>query len=196
MESNRRGTVSAEYHGQMDSDIDRILLHRTRIAERIQTLALEIATVYEDLDQGLTLVPILSGSIIFLADLMRELPMKMKIALVHLSAYPGRATAPSEARTVLDLVGDVRGRNVLLVDDILDTGGTLRRAQQMILEREPADLRTAVLLRKLAKAPSDVTVDFVGFDIDDLFVVGYGLDFDDHYRNYPHIGVLRAEMMR
>ena len=99
-------------------------------------------------------------------------------------------------RTVLPPQGEVGGRHVLIVDDILDSGRTLRRVREMVLARGPLSVRTAVLLRKIAKAPRDINVDFVGFDIDDLFVVGYGLDFDDHYRNYPHIGVLRREVIR
>lgn len=158
-------------------------------------MAREIAAIYGPLDPALTLVPILSGSIIFLADLIRQLPLKMKLALVHVSTYPGAATTAQEPRTLHEPIGDIRGRHVLLIDDILDSGRTLRRAQEMLRRREPASLRTAVLLRKPAKAPADVTADFVGFDIDDLFVVGYGLDYDDHYRNYPHIGVLRPELM-
>lgn len=179
----------------MERDIERILLHHDQIGERVRQLATEIAAIYDSREPALTLVPILSGSIIFLADLIRELPLKMKIALVQVSAYPGRTVEAIEPQTVIELSGDVTGRDVLIVDDILDSGRTLRRVREMIAERRPASVRAAVLLRKASKAPPDVRVDFVGFDIDDLFVVGYGLDFGDHYRNYPHIGVLRSELM-
>ena len=158
-------------------------------------MATEIAAIYDADDRGLTLVPILSGSIIFLADLIRELPLKMKIALVQLSTYPGSSVTAQEPRTLMELSGEVRGRHVLVVDDIFDTGRTIRTVHAMIAEQQPVSMRTAVLLRKPSKAPPDVSVDFVGFDIDDLFVVGYGLDYDDHYRNFPHIGVLRPELM-
>jgi len=179
----------------MEKDIARILIAREQIQQRVKTLAAQVAALYDGDQRGLTLVPILSGSIIFLADLIRELPLKMKIALVQISAYPGASTQAGEPRTVLELCGDVRNRNVLVVDDILDTGRTLRKVLQMVRERGPASLRTIVLLRKRSKAPPDIQVDFVGFDIDDLFVVGYGLDYNDHYRNFPHIGVLRPELM-
>lgn len=182
----------------MDQDIERIILHHDEIRAGVRRMAAQIAAAYAPVagDPGLTLVPILAGSIIFLADLIRELPVKMKIALVQLSTYPGRATVAGEPKTVLNLHGDVRGRHVLIVDDILDSGKTIRRVQEMVRAHEPASLRTAVLLRKPSKAPPDVPADFVGFDIEDLFVVGYGLDFDDHYRNYPHIAVLRPELLR
>jgi len=179
----------------MERDIERILLHHDQIRERVRQMAAEIAAVYDQRRPALTLVPILSGSIIFLADLIRELPLKMKIALVQVSAYPGRAVTAHEPQTMIALSGEVGARDVLIVDDILDSGRTLRRVRAMIAERHPASLRTAVLLRKRSKAPPDVQADFVGFDIDDLFVVGYGLDFGDHYRNYPHIGVLRPELL-
>lgn len=179
----------------MQADIDRILIHRDQIRARTQALAAEISAVYDGDEVGLTIVPILSGSIIFLADLIRELPLKMKIALVQISTYPGAATSPGDPQTVLALSGDVTGRHVLIVDDILDSGRTLRRVRQMIGERNPRSLRTAVLLRKPSKAPADVLVDFVGFDIEDLFVIGYGLDFNDLYRNYPHVAVLHPELL-
>jgi hypoxanthine phosphoribosyltransferase len=179
----------------MERDIARILIHNERIQARNRALAEEIVAVYDGEDAGLTLVPILSGSIIFLADLIRELPLKMKLAMVQISTYPGTATSAGEPQMVMDLAGDITGRHVLVVDDILDSGRTLRRVHAMIRERGPASLRTAVLLRKPSKAPPDVRVDFVGFDIEDLFVVGYGLDFGDHYRNYPHVGVLHSELV-
>jgi len=183
------------YNAAMEGDIDHVLLHHDRLQERVREMGVEIAKVYNGANAGLTIVPVLAGSIIFLADLIRELPLKMKIALVQISAYPGRSVQAGEPRTLIDLTGDVTGRHVLVVDDILDSGKTLRRVHEKILERRPASLRTAVLLRKPSKAPPDVTADFVGFDVEDLFVVGYGLDFDDHYRNFPHIGVLRQELM-
>jgi hypoxanthine phosphoribosyltransferase len=179
----------------MDRDIARILFHHDQIHERVRRMAAEISAVYDGHEPALTMVPILSGSIIFLADLIRELPLKMKIALVQVSAYPGKAVEAVAPRTVIELTGNVTGRDVLIVDDILDSGSTMRRVRAMIAERNPRSIRSAVLLRKPSKAPPDVRADFVGFDVDDLFVVGYGLDFDDHYRNYPHIGVLRPELM-
>ena len=179
----------------MDRDIGRILLHHDQIAARVRQMASEIAALYDPEDPALTLVPILSGSIIFLADLIRELPLKMKIALVQVSAYPGKSVEAQEPEMVFELSGELAGRHVLIVDDILDSGRTLRLVREMISEHQPASVRTAVLLRKPNKAPPDVQADFVGFDVEDLFVVGYGLDFDDHYRNYPHIGVLRPELM-
>lgn len=183
------------YTISMDRDIARILLHHDQIAARVRELAAEIAAVYDSGEPALTILPILSGSIIFLADLIRELPLKMKIALVQISAYPGKTVEAEQPRTVIDLTGDVAGRDVLVVDDILDSGRTLRRVCAMIADRRPRSIRTAVLLRKPSKAPADVQADFVGFDVEDLFVVGYGLDYDDLYRNFPHIGVLRPELL-
>ncbi len=179
----------------MEADIARILIHRDKITTRVKAMAGEISAAYNGDDAGLTLVPVLSGSIIFLADLIRELPLKMKIALVQVSTYPGATTSPGDPQTLLELSGDVRGRHVIIVDDILDSGRTLRRVQAMVTRHQPKTVRTAVLLRKPARAPADVPVDFVGFDIEDLFVIGYGLDFDDHYRNYPHVAVLHPELM-
>jgi hypoxanthine phosphoribosyltransferase len=178
----------------MEGDIDRVLLSDTQIRARVREMGREIAAAYQGAERGLTLVPVLSGAMIFVADLIRELPVKMKIALVQLSTYPGKSTLPTEPKTIMEVTGAVRGRDVLLVDDILDSGRTLRRVQGMLREHAAASVRTAVLLRKPGKAPTDIPIDFVGFDIDDLFVVGYGLDYGDHYRNYPHIGVLRPEL--
>ena len=179
----------------MDADIDRILIPRERIAKRVKELANEIAANYENGEEaGLTLVTILSGSVIFLADLIRCLPLRMKIGLITVSSYGGATTESRGAKLLKDLNVDVADRHVLVLDDILDTGGTLRLVRQRLAELEPKSIRTCVLLRKPAKAPPDVPADFVGFDIEDVFVVGYGLDYDDHYRNLPDIGVLRKEL--
>lgn len=178
----------------MDDDIAQVLFTREQIAQRVAEMAEEIARTYEDQDAGLTLVTILSGSLIFLADLIRCLPIRMKIGLITVSSYAGATTTSRGAKLLTELNADVRGRHVLVVDDILDTGKTLRLVLERLNGRAPASMRTCVLLRKPAKAPPDVHADFVGFDIDDVFVVGYGLDYNDLYRNYPHIGILRAEL--
>lgn len=178
----------------MQDDIARILIPRDRIQQRVCELAAQIDETYRDATEGLIIVPILAGSIIFLADMIRCLPFKMRIGLMTLSRYRGAATTGGETKLVQDLSLDIQGRHVLIVDDILDSGGTLSSVQSHLLARSPASLRTCVLLRKTAKAPKDMVVDFVGFDIDDVFVVGYGLDFDGHYRNWPDIGVLRPEL--
>ncbi|MBN1492278.1 MAG: hypoxanthine phosphoribosyltransferase [Phycisphaerae bacterium] len=178
----------------MDDDIERILIPRERIARRVAELADEIGRTYSDSAAALTVVAILSGSVIFLADLMRQLPIRMKIGLITVSSYAGATTTSRGASILGELRVDVRGRHVLVVDDILDTGRTLRLVTAELRQREPVSVRTCVLLRKPAKVPPDVKADFVGFDVEDAFVVGYGLDYDDHYRNYPDIGILRPEL--
>jgi hypoxanthine phosphoribosyltransferase len=177
----------------MEGDIDRVLITHDQLARRVREMAGEIAACYPEEDTGLVLVPILSGSIIFLADLIRHLPMKMKLGLIAVSSYAGAVTDSRDASLTRDLNVDIADQHVLVIDDILDTGKTLRLVGQRLREREPRTLRTAVLLRKPSKAPADVTADFVGFEIADEFVVGYGLDYDGHYRNYPHIAVLKPE---
>ncbi len=177
----------------MEADIDRILISDKELATRVKQMATEIAQAYAA-PEGLVLVTILSGSIIFLADLIRQLPIKMKIGLITVSSYPGSSTESQGAKLLSDLNVDITGRDVLIIDDILDTGNTLRFVRAKLEEKNPRSVKTAVLLRKPSKAPKDVTADFVGFQIDDVFVIGYGLDFDDHYRNLPHIGVLKTEV--
>ena len=176
----------------MQDEIERVLITREQIDERVAELGRELVAVYGE-SQDLTIVAVLSGAVIFLADLMRQIPFKMKIALITVSSYAGATTESKGATLVEQLRGELAGRDVLIVDDILDTGNTLRLVQGEILRRRPASMRTCVLLRKTGKAPDDVTADFVGFDIEDVFVVGYGLDYSNLFRNYPHIGVLRQD---
>jgi hypoxanthine phosphoribosyltransferase len=180
----------------MKEDLDRILIPRDRIAQRVREMAADLARVYERdaASEGLTIISILSGSLIFVADLIRELPLRMRIGLITVSSYQGATTETRGAHLLQDLNVDVAGRHVLLIDDILDTGGTLRMVRARLAERGAKTIRTCVLLRKPSKAPVDVPADFVGFDIDDVFVVGYGLDYNDLYRNLPDIGVLREEL--
>lgn len=169
-----------------------VIISEAQLRERVAALGREIAASASP-QANLTLVAILAGSIVFLADLVRQLPLPMRIGLMWVSSYRGDATKPGEIASGAGTLPDLRNRDVLIVDDILDTGGTLRRVQQEVREREPRSVQTVVLLRKPGKANPPVDVDFVGFDIDDVFVVGYGLDHDGLYRNLPHIARLEAE---
>ena len=180
----------------MHADVERILISAERLNERVSTLAGEIAASYPAEGDGITIVTILAGSIVFLGDLIRRLPMKMRIGLVGVSSYPGRSTETHGAVPSSGDLPDIAGRDVLIVDDIVDTGGTLRLVQGEIGRASPRSVRTAVLLRKPGKAAGDVAVDFVGFDIEDVFVVGYGLDFDGLYRNLPYIAELKRSVMK
>lgn len=168
-----------------------VLISKEAIAERINTLAAEISEIFPRTDGGLTIVSVLAGSVVFLVDLIRQMPMRLRIGLITVSSYPGQRTAPKPPELTWSALGDVKDCDVLIIDDILDTGGTLRLVQAAIRDAGARSVRTAVLLRKPGKAPREVAADFVGFDIDDVFVVGYGLDYDGLYRNLPYIGVLR-----
>ncbi len=179
----------------MKADLDKILFDSEQIASRIVTLAQEISRDLDELpeDGEIVLVSILTGSVIFVADLIRQLPQKLRIELVTVKSYPGRATVSQGAHLIEGIDENIEGKHVLIVDDILDSGGTLRLIRAELSRRNPMSLRACVLLRKQRPSAMATPCEYVGFDIPDVFVVGYGLDFDNYYRNLPVIGTLREE---
>jgi hypoxanthine phosphoribosyltransferase len=166
-----------------------ILIPAERIRQRVAELAAAVAADYRD-RQPLTFVGVLTGSLMFLADLTRQLDLPHRIGFIQASSYRGDATAPGELRIGPELFADLRGRHVLLLDDILDTGQTLARLTDHLKGHGPLSVRSAVLLRKRGRQSIAFEPDYCGFDILDVFVVGYGLDFNDEYRHLPYIGVL------
>jgi len=168
-----------------------ILIPAEQIRERVAALARQVADDYRE-RRPLTIVGVLTGSVMFLADLVRHLDMPLRIGLIQASSYRGPATEPGELRVDPSLLPDVRGRHVLLLDDILDTGQTLSRLVRHVGGLGCASLRVAVLLRKRGRQQVPFEPDYCGFDIPDAFVVGYGLDYNDEYRHLPYIGVLPA----
>jgi hypoxanthine phosphoribosyltransferase len=165
-----------------------VLIPADRIQERVGQLAQQITADYRG--QAVTIVGVLTGCLLFLADLVRRLDLPLRIALVQASSYRGAVTTPGTLRVQPDLVPDVRGRHVLLLDDILDTGRTLHYLVGHVRGLEIASLRVAVLLRKQGRQQVPLEPDYCGFEIPNAFVVGYGLDFDDEYRHLPYIAVL------
>ena len=183
----------------MRGDVERVLISQDRIALRVHELARQITDDHRraagKAEPEMTIVPVLTGAMIFCADLIRHIPMAMKIGLLAVTSYPGRSVRSQGSQVLAKTLGDVRGRNVLLVDDILDSGGTVRLVQGMLKDSGAAAVRTCVLLRKDRPAAREVPVDYVGFDIPDEFVVGYGLDFNNYYRNLPDIVTLKAHVL-
>ena len=177
----------------MFEDIDKILIDTDTIARRVEELAGEVVREVTPMlndDESLMIVPVLTGSLVFVADLVRKMPQKVRIDVVMVSSYPGTSTESAGAQIVGELPADLGGRHVLIVDDIFDTGRTVALLRNQLGALGPASLRVCVLLRKPDRVIVDEEPDFVGFDIPDEFVVGYGLDFDGHYRNLPYIGTL------
>jgi hypoxanthine phosphoribosyltransferase len=166
-----------------------VLIPADRIQQRVDELARQMMGDYHD--RALTIVGVLTGSLLFLADLMRRLDLPLRIALIQASSYRGAVTRPGELHVQSDLLPDLRGRHLLLLDDILDTGRTLAHLVRELRALEPASLRVAVLLRKEGRQEVPLEPDYCGFAIPDAFVVGYGLDYNDEYRNLPYIGVMK-----
>lgn len=200
----------------MESDLAKVLVTRERIAERVRELARELGRdlgrelsaghsngtpipggVQRGSDAEVVFIPVMTGALVFAADLVRELPIKLKLGLVAVSSYPGASVASKGVKLKSEIPGDLAGKHVVVVDDILDSGQTLAVIRDVVLEQRPASLRICVLLRK----PRDVRVvpvdvQYVGFEIPGEFVVGYGLDYDGFYRNLPEIATLSPEAIR
>ena len=185
------------HEDRLHEDIERILVPSGAIAARVRALAQAIGEDYGHADGRLTVVPVMTGSLLFAADLVRALPQRrMRIQLTTVSSYGGTATASRGSAVVGALPKHLEGHHVLIVDDILDSGGTLRLLRSEFLARGAADVRACVLLRKRIPSALGTPCEYVGFDIGDDFVVGYGLDYDDLYRNLPYVGSLRKEALR
>src|ERR1051326_4741823 len=166
-----------------------VLITAEQIQKRVDELARQIAAAYPH-HEPVTIVGVLTGCLVFMADLIRRLDLPLRIALIQASSYRGSATRPGELRIQPELLPDLKGRHVLLMDDILDTGQTLSHVTNRLKELGPLSVRVAVLLRKVGRQQVPFEPDFCGFEIPDKFVIGYGLDYNDEYRHLPFIGGL------
>ncbi|MGB0581268.1 MAG: hypoxanthine phosphoribosyltransferase [Limisphaerales bacterium] len=173
------------------SEVETMLIGEWQIAHRVKELAHRVMEDFRDKD--LVVVSLLNGTVLFLADLIREISMPMHLDFIGVSSY-GSGTESRELVYTKDLRLDVKGRDVLLVDDILDTGRTLKDVSGKLEKLDPRTIKTCVLLDKPDRRAEEVQADYVGFEVPDFFVVGYGLDFAERYRNLPFIGVLKPEM--
>jgi hypoxanthine phosphoribosyltransferase len=176
----------------MQADIERVLFDEPAIHKRVDQMAAQITADYRD--HELTVIAVLTGSIMFMSDLLRRIPLRLKLDCLNVVSYHGKAQTSGHV-TFKDMgVPDVAGRDVLVLDDILDTGQTLSAVCEKLQAARLRSLRVCVLLSKRKQRVRDVNADYVGFEIEDEFVVGYGLDFMERYRNLPYIGVLRKEL--
>jgi hypoxanthine phosphoribosyltransferase len=173
------------------SEVASILLSEAQIKARLEELAREIANEYRG--KELVAIAILNGTVMFLADLIRFLELPLRLDFIGVSSYRD-GTESKELVYTKELKLDVRGRHVLLVDDILDTGRTLSKVMSAVKRLGPASMKTCVLLDKPERRVEPIQADFAGFQIPDLFVVGYGLDFAEKYRNLPFVGVLHPDL--
>lgn len=172
------------------SDAPPALISERRIAERVAELARQISADYAEVEE-LLLVGVLRGAFIFLADLARRIEIPCSVDFMALSHYEHGSTPSAGVRLIMDLRVPIAGRHVLLVEDIVDSGETLAYLRRMLEARRPASLKICALTRKPDRLTSEVRLDYVGFDIPDAWVVGYGLDYDNQFRTLPYIGVLK-----
>ncbi len=166
----------------------KVLITEDQIRQRVQALGQQIEVDYHG--KPLTIVAILTGSLIVLADLIRQIGLPLRVALLQASSYKGATTSAGALIINEAFAPDVVGRDVLLLDDILDTGHTLSTLVERMKDRGANSVKTAVLLRKIGRQEVHLEPDYCGFTIPDAFVVGYGLDFDDDYRHLPYVGIL------
>jgi hypoxanthine phosphoribosyltransferase len=173
------------YQDQVDTLIDQNALER-----RVEQMGEQLTRDYQG--KPLTLLGVLKGSIFFLADLARRIDLPLTVELLGISSYQGRTTTSGEVRITSDVTKPMAGKHVLVVEDIIDTGLSMKFLLDNLQARQPASVKVCALLHKPSRARTKVALDYVGFTVEDHFVVGYGLDFAEQYRNLPFIGVLKA----
>lgn len=172
-------------------EVESVLIDEKQIATRVSELAADIERDF--IERDLLVVALLTGTVPFLADLIRNITLPLRLDFMGVSSY-GNNTAPGELVFTKELKLEAKNRDVLIVDDILDTGKTLRAVMDKLNALQPRSLRTCVMLEKKSRRSENITADYVGFDVPDAFVVGYGLDYAEKYRNLPFIGVLKPEV--
>ena len=176
-------------------DVAKVLIPEDVLQARVAELGQAINATYTDADRPL-LVCVLKGAFMFLADLVRHLEMRHEVDFMEISSYGAATRSSGVVRILLDLGQNIEGRHVLIVEDIIDSGRTLDYITRNLRTRNPASLRVCTLLSKPSRREIDMPLDFVGFEIPNEFVMGYGLDFAEEYRNLPFVGVLKEEVYR
>ena len=176
----------------MRDDLESILLSEEQIAARIKELGEQLTRDYQDKDP--VFVGVLKGCFVFMADLIRSVDIKCTMDFMAVSSYGSGTTTTGAVKINKDLSQDIAGRHVIIVEDILDSGVTLSDLTKYLSGREPASIRIVTLLDKPARRRADIKADYAGFEVPDAFVVGYGLDYDEAYRNLPFIGILKPEV--
>lgn len=177
----------------MQSDIERVLFDAPAIHKRLDEMAAQITADYPD--RELTVIAILTGSLMFMSDLLRRIPLPLKLDCVSVASYHGQSQTSGKVSFKDLIVPNVADRDVLVLDDILDTGHTLAAVRKRVEAAHPRSIRICVLLSKRKRRARDVDADYIGFEMDDEFVVGYGLDYMQRYRNLPYIGVLKKQRL-
>lgn len=175
----------------MESFIDRVLISEEKIRAKVEELGAKITEDYRG--KPLLLVGILKGSMVFMADLMRAVKINCKIDFMSVSSYGAGTQTSGQVRIILDLNKPIKDFDILIVEDILDSGVTLSYIKKLLLPRGPKSIKICTLLDKPERRKSDIVADYYGFTIPDAFVVGYGLDYGEDYRNLPYIGILKDE---
>lgn len=176
----------------MKQDIERILFSEEQLKERIAALGAELTRDYED--KNPIFVGVLKGCFVFMADLLRNVDVYCTMDFMSVSSYGDGVTSTGAVKINKDLSRDIAGRHVIIVEDILDSGITLSYLKKYLSVRNPVSISIVTLLDKPARRRADVQADYVGFEVEDAFVVGYGLDYAEEYRNLPYIGVLKSEV--
>lgn len=185
MKDKTRGAI-------MQNDIEKVLYSEEILAKRIEELGKEIATDYEG--KELLVVGILKGSNIFMSDLVRKINIPVKLDFMMVSSYGNATESSGVVKIIKDLENGIKNLHVLIVEDIIDSGLTLNYLKAMLETRNPASVKICTLLDKPARRKAQVPVDYIGFEVPDEFIVGYGIDYAEHYRNLPYIGVLKREV--
>jgi hypoxanthine phosphoribosyltransferase len=177
----------------MRGDLERVLFDEPAIHRRLDDIAAQISNDYRE--RELTVIAVLHGSLMFVADLLRRIPLPLRLECLSVASYHGKAQTSGEVVFNEIVLPNVADRDILILDDILDSGHTLAAVRETLETAKPNSIRVCVLLSKKKQRAREVDADYVGFEIEDEFVVGYGLDFRERYRNLPYIGVLRKELL-
>ena len=175
---------------EQDDFIDKVLIDEESLDHKIRKLAKTINKQYKDKDE-LIMVCILKGSVMFMAELAKHLTIEVKMEFMSVSSYEDNTYSSGNVKILMDLDTDIKDKEVLIVEDIIDTGFTLKKIKETLLRREPRDLKIITLLDKPERREVDLKPDFTGFKIPNEFVVGFGLDYNQLYRNLPYIGILK-----
>lgn len=177
----------------MTKDVERILITEDEIAKRIKELGEEITNDYKD-KEDILIIGVLKGSVIFLSDLIRNINLPVKMDFMIVSSYANGAVSSGSINIKKDIDTDIKGKHVIIAEDIIDSGITLSNLYKVLLEREPKSLKICTLLDKKERREAEIDVDYIGFDIPNEFIIGYGLDYAENYRNIPYIGILKREI--